>query len=162
ESVRAITPSGEWESRRLPGSGAGPSPDRLLLGSEGILGVITEAWVRVQARPRWRASASVRFDRFAAGAAAVRELSQAGLEPANCRLIDGAEAAVTGAGDDGRALLVLGFESADHPLEPWMERALECCTDHGGEAPEGARYTAPGDETRRDAGGAGAWRQAFI
>ncbi|TMM08310.1 MAG: FAD-binding oxidoreductase, partial [Actinobacteria bacterium] len=52
--------------------------------------------------------------------------------------------------------------SADHPLEPWMTRALECCADHGGEAPEGARYTAPGDETRRDAGGAGAWRQAFI
>ena len=39
ESVRAITPSGAWESRRLPGSGAGPSPDRMLLGSEGILGV---------------------------------------------------------------------------------------------------------------------------
>ena len=46
ESVRAITPSGAWASRRLPGSGAGPSPDRMLLGSEGILGVITEAWVR--------------------------------------------------------------------------------------------------------------------
>ncbi len=38
ESVRAITPSGEWESRRLPGSGAGPSPDRMLIGSEGTLG----------------------------------------------------------------------------------------------------------------------------
>ena len=48
ESVRAVTPGGDvWESRRLPGSGAGPSPDRLLLGSEGTLGVITEAWVRV-------------------------------------------------------------------------------------------------------------------
>src|SRR5947199_30367 len=52
ESVRAITPSGAWESRRLPGSGAGVSPDRMLLGSEGILGVITEAWVRVRPRPR--------------------------------------------------------------------------------------------------------------
>src|SRR5206468_4930436 len=41
ESVRALTPTGPIESRRLPGSGAGPSPDRLLLGSEGILGVIT-------------------------------------------------------------------------------------------------------------------------
>ena len=39
ESIRAITPRGEiWESRRLPASGAGPSPDRLLLGSEGTLG----------------------------------------------------------------------------------------------------------------------------
>ena len=38
-------------SRRLPGSGAGPSPDRLFIGSEGILGIITEAWMRLQDRP---------------------------------------------------------------------------------------------------------------
>src|SRR4051812_5171625 len=61
ESVRAVTPAGLWESRRLPGSGAGPSPDRLLLGSEGILGVITEAWVRVQERPRFKLSCGVAF-----------------------------------------------------------------------------------------------------
>ena len=60
ESVRALTVGGEvWESRRLPGSGAGPSPDRLLLGSEGTLAVITEAWVRVLPRPERRRSASV-------------------------------------------------------------------------------------------------------
>jgi len=64
ESVRALTPSGVWSSRRLPGSGAGPSPDRLLAGSEGTLGVITEAWVRVQPRPVFRASAGVRFEGF--------------------------------------------------------------------------------------------------
>src|SRR5919199_2463205 len=58
ESVRAVTPAGLWESRRLPGSGAGPSPDRLLLGSEGTLGVIPQAWLRVQPRPvhRWSAT----------------------------------------------------------------------------------------------------------
>jgi alkyldihydroxyacetonephosphate synthase len=43
ESVRAITPAGVWQSRRLPGSGAGVSPDRMLLGSEGVLGIITSA-----------------------------------------------------------------------------------------------------------------------
>ena len=51
ESMRVVTPTGISESRRLPGSGAGPSPDRLFVGSEGILGVITEAWMRVQDRP---------------------------------------------------------------------------------------------------------------
>ena len=79
ESVRAITPRGEWESRRLPGSGAGPSPDRMLIGSEGILGVITEAWMRVQAKPVYRAAAGVVFGSFEEGAAAVRELAQSGL-----------------------------------------------------------------------------------
>src|SRR3954471_22451497 len=71
ESVRAITPAGAWESRRLPGSGAGPGPDRMLIGSEGILGVITRAWVRVQDRPTFKESAGVTFESFEAGARAV-------------------------------------------------------------------------------------------
>ena len=100
----------------------------MLLGSEGTLGVITEAWMRVRPRPRHRASAAVRFADFETGAmAAVRALSQSGLHPANCRLIDPAEAALTGAGDGSAALLVLGFEAADHDVEPWMSIALQCC-----------------------------------
>ena len=83
ESVRALTPRGIWESRRLPGSGAGPSPDRLLIGSEGILGVITEAWVRVHERPEHKLSVGVAFDSLGAGAEAVRALAQSGLNPAN-------------------------------------------------------------------------------
>ncbi|MFL5780483.1 MAG: FAD-binding oxidoreductase [Thermoleophilaceae bacterium] len=171
ESVRAITPAGDWESRRLPGSGAGPSPDRMLIGSEGILGVITEAWVRLQARPTYRSSASVRFATFEAGAGAVRELSQSGLEPANCRLLEGREAMITGAATDDRALLVLGFESADHGLEAWMNRALDICREHGGGWGE-VRYQQPHgergvlDETVRVVGGdedaSGQWRAAFL
>ena len=99
ESVRAITPRGTWESRRLPGSGAGPSPDRALIGSEGILGVIAEAWVRVRPRPRFKVSCGVEFDDFLAAAGAVRAISQSGLNPANCRLLDALEAGTTGAGD---------------------------------------------------------------
>jgi alkyldihydroxyacetonephosphate synthase len=154
ESVRALTPQGVWESRRLPGSGAGPSPDRMLIGSEGILGVITEAWVRVQARPQFKQSAPVHFNTFGEGAEAVRAISQAGLYPSNCRLLDPAEAALTGSAKDRKALLVLGFESADHPVDPWMDRALECCRDHGGEG--------SADGGRRAADGVATWRQAFL
>jgi alkyldihydroxyacetonephosphate synthase len=154
ESVRALTPGGWWESRRLPGSGAGPSPDRMLIGSEGTLGVITEAWMRVQERPRWKAGAGVLFDTFAAGAEAVRALGQSGLWPSNCRLLDEAEGALTMAAPDGKALLVLGFESADHPVETWLERALELAGDHGGEV----------RESKADGGNdsVGTWRNAFV
>jgi alkyldihydroxyacetonephosphate synthase len=152
ESVRAITPSGAWESRRLPGSGAGPSPDRLLLGSEGILGVITQAWMRVQPRPAYRASRAVRFDTFAHGADAVRELSQSGLHPANCRLVDELEARQTGVGDGGQAVLVLGFESTDHDVTSQLARALEICTAHGGAA----------DDPGGQGGSVSAWREAFL
>jgi len=80
ESLRVATPAGTLESRRLPGSGAGPSPDRMFIGSEGILGVITEAWVRLQDRPRFRAGGAMRFKDFFIAARALRVLSQAGLQ----------------------------------------------------------------------------------
>jgi alkyldihydroxyacetonephosphate synthase len=156
ESLRIMTPKGIVETRRLPGSGAGPSPDRLFIGSEGILGVITEAWMRLQDRPRHRAGGAVHFPDFFAAARAVRAIAQAGLYPANCRILDPQEAKNTGAGDGTQALLVLAFESADHPLDLWMARALECCADFGGvsERPE----TADGHRQ----GASEAWRTAFI
>ena len=166
ESVRAITPSGAWESRRLPGSGAGVAPDRLLLGSEGILGVVTESWVRVRPRPQANSLAAVRFDAFADGVDALRAIAQSGLRPSNCRLIDAEEARMTGAADGTAALLVLGFEGAteaEMPVGELLDRALHICAEAGGEWDDGAvrrpRFT--GDP----AGGGdavGAWRAAFF
>src|SRR5699024_3922001 len=77
ESLRVVTPAGISESRRLPGSGAGPSPDRMFLGSEGTLGIITEAWLRLQDRPRWQTTASITFDDWSAAVAATRAIAQA-------------------------------------------------------------------------------------
>src|SRR5205807_4128645 len=123
ESMRVVTPSGVVESRRLPGSGAGPSPDRMFLGSEGILGVITEAWMRVQDRVRFKASAGVHFSAFLEGAAAVRAVAQAGLYPTNCRRLDPGEAMISAGVTDGAALLVLGREPAHHRRDAWIRRA---------------------------------------
>jgi len=105
--------------------------------------------MRVQAKPIHRAGASLRFATFAAAARAVRALSQAGLHPSNCRILDPREAYNTGAGDGGYAIMALAFESADHPLDAWIARALQCCADHGGAVePENAA--------------AALWRTAFI
>jgi alkyldihydroxyacetonephosphate synthase len=155
ESVRAITPRGTWESRRLPGSGAGPSPDRMLIGSEGILGVIAEAWVRVRPRPQFKASAGVTFDDFGAAVQAVREIAQSGLHPANCRLLDADEAGLTGAGDGQSHLLLLGFESAGLPVDAPLDQALEIARAHGG---------IPGDRRSKNGGGdaVDTWRGAFL
>ncbi len=163
QSTRMLTPRGLHETRRLPASGAGPSPDRLVLGSEGTLGVITEAWVRLQARPRFRANASIHFADFSAAVRAVRELSQSGLHPSNCRLLDAQESFLNGVAGDGSSVLVLAFESADHPLHAWMERALALTASHGGECREGARYRSdePGAQPR-SGGAAESWRSAFI
>lgn len=160
ESLRVVTPRGVLETRRLPASGAGPSPDRLFIGSEGTLGIVTEAWMRLQSRPTFRSSASVRFHDFLAGARAVRALGQSGLYPTNCRLLDPQEAQDSGVSDGTSALLLLGVESADHPTDAWMQRALECCIDHGGAfRPESVKHKAGSAERAEEAD---AWRNAFF
>jgi alkyldihydroxyacetonephosphate synthase len=172
ESVRAVTPRGTWESRRLPGSGAGPSPDRLLLGSEGILGVITDAWVRVRPRPEWKAAATVRFERFGDACDALREIVQARLDPANCRLLEAAEAELTGAGDGKSHLLLLSFESAHHPMDEPLRLALDAAKSHNGhpDPPTGRKpdkesgFRPVGQDQARkgDGGAAESWRGAFL
>jgi alkyldihydroxyacetonephosphate synthase len=150
ESLRVVTPRGVLQTRRLPASGAGPSPERLFCGSEGTLGVITEAWMRVQARPRFRAGASVLFADFADAVEAARGVAQSGLYPANCRLLGHDEALMSGSGDGSRSVLVLGFESADHELGPWLDRALDICASHRGAV------------SRREGDPAAAWRASFL
>lgn len=160
ESARAITPRGTWESRRLPGSGAGPSPDRALIGSEGTLGVISEAWVRVRPRPRFKVSAGVEFDDFLAAAAAVREIAQSGLNPSNCRLLDALEAGTTGAGSGETNLLVLGFESPGLPVDEPMRLALDIAQSHGGvpnSPPPGRKSGEAPEDSAVDT-----WRGAFL
>jgi alkyldihydroxyacetonephosphate synthase len=121
----------------------------------------------------------VRFADFRTGADCVRQIAQADLHPANCRLIDAVEAGLTGAGDGSHALLVLGFESADHDLDSRIDRALAICAAHGGEW-DHVRRTAPGSGTETAGGAAGAdgaararseqagggsvstWRDAFL
>jgi alkyldihydroxyacetonephosphate synthase len=163
ESLRVVTPAGTSQSRRLPGSGAGPSPDRLFLGSEGILGVITEAWMRLRDRLRWRCSASARFGDYAAAVDATRAVAQSGLYPANCRLLDPAEAFLTAGVATGGGLLLLGFESADHPVDTSLDRAVSLCRAHGGTVPEPVPAVGgpDGNETGRDSATA-AWRSSFL
>ncbi|MEU9037063.1 FAD-binding oxidoreductase [Streptomyces sp. NPDC048352] len=162
QSMRVVTPAGTSGSWRLPASGAGPSPDRLFLGSEGALGVITEAWMRLQERPRHKASAAVAFSDFTAALRAVRDLAQSDLAPANCRLLDPGEAALSGAAHDGCSVLVLGFESAYEPVAGRLARAVELARSHGGrhDGSTGAgrgRGEAPAGDAA-----VSAWRAAFL
>jgi alkyldihydroxyacetonephosphate synthase len=156
ESLRVITPSGVSESRRLPGSGAGPSPDRMFLGSEGAFGVITEAWMRLHERPRWHTTASITFDDWTTAVAATRSIAQAGLYPTNCRLLDPTEAFLNAATAVTGGVLVLAFESADHPVTAWMERALAIASEHHGTVisqRERAEQTSDASAT---------WRSSFL
>jgi alkyldihydroxyacetonephosphate synthase len=163
ESVRMLTPRGWWESRRLPGSGAGPSPDRMVIGSEGTFGIISECWLRLQHRPRYRATAGVTFDDWAQGYEATRRVVQAKLWPANLRLLDPAEAQVSAGLDGSQSLLIIGFESADLPQGEYIRQAVEMAREAGGHIDDEAISVDDGSGKATGRGGAvGAWRDAFI
>ncbi|MFE8992992.1 FAD-binding oxidoreductase [Streptomyces collinus] len=172
QSLSVVTPAGTGTSWRLPASGAGPSPDRLFLGSEGALGVITEAWMRLQERPCHKASASVAFADFQQALEAVRAIARSGLSPANCRLLDPGEALLSGASHHGSSILVLGFESATSPVDSRLASAMDLALAHGGRSGRGA-HGERGGHSGRDGKPAAddgapadtavsAWRSAFL
>lgn len=152
--LRMVTPAGVVETPAFPGSGAGPDPNRLVLGSEGALGVITQATVRVRPRPDQRARASVRFADFQAALAATRQIAQSGLHPSNCRLLDAREAALHSVVSDGSHVLLLGFEAHGWDVRGAMEQALGLALAHGGVCPEGI-------SSQREAS-SDTWKQAFL
>jgi alkyldihydroxyacetonephosphate synthase len=161
QSTRMVTPQGVMQTRRLPGNGAGPQEDRLVLGSEGTFGIITEAWLRVQDAPRCRAGCTVNFESFSAGAAACRALAQSGLFPSNARLIERDEAMFMGAGDGTHHILVLAFESASIAQDDRLRSALDICVAHGGKPKKPVirnddHAAAANDES------ADTWKQSFL
>jgi alkyldihydroxyacetonephosphate synthase len=173
EALRVVTPLGLVETLRVPASGAGPAPDRLFLGSEGTLGVIIEAWLRVLRRPRFTASAAVGFPAYPQAVTATREIAQSDLRPSNCRLLDPLEAMIQAGAGDGWARLLLGFESAEREVGDRLAAAVEICRAHGGEpdsAPtpvRGVTEAAGGGPARGTGGGTGGgtvgtWRESFL
>jgi alkyldihydroxyacetonephosphate synthase len=159
QGVRAVTPAGTLETGGVPASGAGPDPNRFLLGSEGAFGVVTDATLRVQPRPTHRSRATVRFDDWEAAVAATREVVQARLTPAQCRLLDRNEAMLEEVAMDGSHVLLLGFESLDGPCEAALSRALAHCEDRGGTVSDGPTHSGPDDRDRGDESG---YRSAFF
>lgn len=88
-SMEVVTGTGEvLETGRDMGGGLGPSWTQLFIGSEGSLGFITEATLKVHPAPEHRVMRGYGFKRVSAGCEAIRRLMQAGLRPAVVRLYD--------------------------------------------------------------------------
>jgi len=90
-SVRMVTPSGVIETRTTPADASGPSLLQLLVGSEGVYGIVTQATLRLNPLPQTTAESAFLFDSFTAGSTAVRTLMQQGLTPSLVRLSDETE-----------------------------------------------------------------------
>ena len=144
-------PSGTLVLPPFPASAAGPDLREVVLGSEGRLGILTEAAVRIRpvaAREEFRA---VLFPDFQRGQAAVREMMQARLPLSMLRLstptetetnlaLAGHEQAIPwlkrflrlrGIGDE-RCMLILGITGSETSLQFGRDEALAVAREHGG------------------------------
>ncbi|HLS24396.1 MAG TPA: FAD-binding oxidoreductase [Beutenbergiaceae bacterium] len=89
--LRMVQPGKVVVVRPLPSTSTGPSVREMILGSEGRLGVITEAWVQVHRLPENREIIAYLFPNFATGLAAMEEISTSDAEPTVTRVSDAPE-----------------------------------------------------------------------
>ena len=88
-SIQVALPSGEIiDTVPIPRHAVGPDLNQLFIGSEGTLGVITEASLLLRPLPEHRSFRILSFDDLATGIEAVRRVLQAGWRPAAVRLHD--------------------------------------------------------------------------
>lgn len=158
QALKVVLPDGRVaETRPLPASSVGPDPNRLWCGSEGALGIITEVRLRVLPVPKHRATLGLRFKTFEQALQAARAIVQAGLYPAQLRVLDPFEhmtsSLLAGRVASG-SLMVLGFESSVMPSDAVQAAALDLAQQHGG--------TRQAEQGEQQDEGVGDWRQAFL
>ncbi len=126
--ARLAAPAGDVVLPAMPASAAGPDLRELLVGSEGVLGVLTQVTLRVRPRPASGRYEAWMLPGFQAGREALRTLTQDGLAPDVARLSDEPETEmslvlaggglrsalldryVRARGVDGGALAIVGWE----------------------------------------------------
>ena len=157
-----VSPTGTWETRAtIPHASTGPDLNHLVAGSEGTMGIITEATVKIHEVPASRDFRGYLFKTFADGANAVREINQAEVPVAMMRLSDADEtrfllqfkslgeptstfkelvksALAFGGWDNETCLLLVGCEGPIAPVASAVSQSAVLCVKNGG-IPLGAK-----------------------
>jgi alkyldihydroxyacetonephosphate synthase len=157
--LRAVTPAGVLDLGRAPESAAGPDLRQLLIGSEGVFGVITRVRVKVHPAPAATRYEAWSFPDFATGADGLRAVAQTGTGPTVLRLSDEAETGVNLATTEnigensitGGCLAITVFEGSEEHVESRHAETRALLKAKGGtslgEAParawEHGRFNAP-------------------
>jgi alkyldihydroxyacetonephosphate synthase len=148
---RLEAPAGTLVLPPFPASAAGPDLREVVLGSEGRLGMLTEATVRVSPLPKMEAFHAMFFPNFEGGRTAAREIMQAGLPLSMLRLSTAVETETTlalagherligalermlsvrGVGDE-KCMLLLGFTGREVLVKMARKEALAIGSHHGG------------------------------
>ena len=145
------TPSGTLHLPTFPASAAGPDLREMVLGSEGRMGILTEATVRVTAAPAYESFHAVFFPSWSAAETAVRQIVQAGLSLSMLRLSNALETvtmlALAGhkklisllegylslrGCKEGKCMLMIGVSGRKALARAALREALSLTTPHGG------------------------------
>jgi alkyldihydroxyacetonephosphate synthase len=154
-SLKMVTPSGTIVTRTTPASSAGPDFNRIVAGSEGILGVITEASMRIHKNPALKDYRGFLFPSFQTGVSAIQECLDKGYSPSLIRLQDegetqlafnlkspkkGLEALIQNqvkkylkmTGYTSPCIMIVGFEGEAKPTEAIAKEAVKILKKHRG------------------------------
>jgi len=150
EAVRCVTPAGELATRDVPASAAGPSLRELVVGSEGVLGIVSEVTLRVRRAPAEQRYEAWSLPTFEAGSEAFRALVQADAAPDVARLSDEEETRLTmalgssgglaekvgrlylrGAGHASGCIAFTGFDGTSDEIARRRGRTAEILRAHG-------------------------------
>jgi len=151
EGVSCVAPAGDVEAGAQPASAAGPCLRELLVGSEGVLGVISSVTVRVRPAPAARRYEAWSFRSFHEGVEAFRVMEQAGASPDVARLSDEEETRLNLAlsssgstterlgraylrfrGHEGGCLAITGYEGEEEDVATRRGRAAGLLRAGGG------------------------------
>ncbi|MHA2176996.1 MAG: FAD-binding oxidoreductase [Candidatus Thorarchaeota archaeon] len=124
------------DTKAVPRHSVGPDLRELFVGSEGTLGVITEATLRLFLIPEARRFCSVSFPDVHSGLEAIRKIFREGILPSIVRLYDPEDAAYSFSMrfefEEGHCILLLAFDGDLKKVEIDEARSLELCVAEGG------------------------------
>jgi alkyldihydroxyacetonephosphate synthase len=113
-SIKIVTPSGTIITKAVPASSAGPDLNRIMVGSEGIFGIITEATMRIHKVPAIKDYRGYLFRSFEDGVHGIQECLDRGFPPSMIRLQD-----------SGESELAFNMRAPKHGLEGWVQNQVK-------------------------------------
>lgn len=88
ENIRLVTPQQIFETPPFPAAATGPAHKEMIIGSEGILGIISQARIKLKPIPQQKYYTAILFHDFSEGIEACQNIIQSGIKPATVRLSD--------------------------------------------------------------------------
>lgn len=135
--LQVVLPNGSLiECKSVPRQSVGPDLRQLFIGSEGVLGIITEATLRLFPIPEERRFRSYSFPDVHSGLEAIRYIFRDGIEPSIVRLYDPEDAAMAFSMhfefDEGHCMLLLGFDGDPAQNDMDENKSMKICSLCGG------------------------------